>query len=116
MGYATYSEFESPMTGRINYVATRQTTELRDGFIAVGDLRSFLSDNLNNDLWVIGGATVYAETLEAVQELAVTRIAGDFGCTKFFPAFESTFQLITDETPPTEGGLPPIRFQTWRRS
>jgi dihydrofolate reductase len=116
MGYATYLEFESPMAGRTNHVATRRNSELRDGFIAVGDLRSFLSDNLDDDLWVIGGATVYAETLGAVQELALTRIAGDFGCTKFFPTFEAMFQLITDEVPPLVDGVPPIRFQTWRRS
>jgi len=115
MGFATYSEFENPMPGRTNYVATRRTAALRDGFIAVGDLRSFLSDNHDSDLWVIGGATVYAETLEAVQELALTRIAGDFGCTKFFPAFETSFRLIADEAPSTEDGTPPIRFQTWRR-
>jgi dihydrofolate reductase len=116
MGYATYSEFENPMPGRTNYVAMRRTAELRDGFIAVGEVHSFLSGNIENDLWIIGGAAIYAETLEAVQELAVTRIAGDFGCTKFFPAFETTFRLIAEEIPPTEDGTPPIRFQTWRRS
>jgi dihydrofolate reductase len=115
MGYTTYSEFENPMPGGINYVSTRRTAQLRDGFVAVGDLSSFLSDNLDNDLWIIGGATVYAETLQAVQELALTRITGDFSCTKFFPGFETAFELITDESPPTEVGIPSIRFQTWRR-
>jgi dihydrofolate reductase len=116
MGYATYLEFESPMAGRTNYVATRRTSALRDGFIPVGDLHTFFSHNLNDDLWVIGGATIYAETLEWVEELALTRIAGDFQCTKFFPPFETAFRLITDEVPPPVDGIPSIRFEAWRRS
>ena len=115
MGYATYSEFKSPMAGRTNYVATRRTSALRDGFIAVGDLPSFFSHFPDEDLWVIGGAMIYAETLAWVEGLELTRIAGDFGCTKFFPAFETMFRLITDEVPPPVTGVPSIRFQTWRR-
>jgi dihydrofolate reductase len=115
MGYATYTEFENPMPGRTNYVATRRTTELRDGFIPVGDLSSFLSD-ITGDLWIIGGAMVYGVTLALVQELVLTRIDGDFGCTKFFPAFDETFSLVTDEAPPGAQGVPDIRFQTWRRN
>jgi dihydrofolate reductase len=116
MGYATYTEFANPMPGRTNYVATRRTTNLRNGFIPVGDLSSFLSAETTDDLWIIGGAMLYDVTLAAVQELVLTRIDGDFGCTKFFPAFDETFSLVTDETQPSVQGVPDIRFQTWRRN
>jgi len=115
MGYATYTEFASPMPGRTNYVATRRTETLRDGFLPVNDLHSFLADGLEGDLWIIGGASLYATTLEDVQELALTRVAGDFGCTKFFPTFQSTFRLSAEEVPPLAEGIPAIRFQTWER-
>jgi dihydrofolate reductase len=115
MGYATYTEFEKPMPGRTNYVATRRTTSLRDGFIRVGDVSSFLADETTEDLWIIGGAMLYDVTLPSVEELVLTRIDGDFGCTKFFPAFDGTFSLVTDDAPPAVPGVPDIRFQTWRR-
>jgi dihydrofolate reductase len=115
MGYATYAEFETPMPGRTNYVATRRTTALRDGFIPIGDLSAFLS-HVTDDLWIIGGAMLYAVTLDAVQELVLTRVDGDFSCTKFFPPFDTTFSLVTDEPQPTVQGVPDIRFQTWRRN
>jgi dihydrofolate reductase len=114
MGYATYAEFTSPMSGRVNYVATGRTESLRDGFLPISDLHLFLSD-FEGDLWIIGGATLYATTLDVVQELALTRVVGDFGCTKFFPAFDTTFELVTDEAPPPVDGVPAIRFQTWQR-
>jgi dihydrofolate reductase len=115
MGYATHSEFDNPMPGRTNYVATRRTTTLRDGFIPVGDLSSLLSDEAADDLWIIGGAMLYNVTIDATQELELTRVKGDFGCTKFFPAFEDTFVLVEDEASPDVPDVPQIRFQTWRR-
>ncbi len=114
MGFATYAEFSAPMAGRTNYVATGRTETLRDGFIPVKDLSSFFS-GLRGDLWIIGGATLYATTLDVVQEIALTRVAGDFGCTKFFPAFDTMFRLAADEVPPPVEGVPAIRFQRWQR-
>ncbi len=114
MGYATYAEFAGPMSGRTNYVATGQSANLREGFHPAGDLRSFLPE-CTGDLWIIGGATLYATTLDVVQEIALTRVAGDFGCTKFFPAFDTAFRLTAEDVPPVVEGVPAIRFQTWQR-
>jgi dihydrofolate reductase len=116
MGYATYLEFASPMPGRTNYVATRRPAPLRDGFVAVGDLPTFLSGDIAGDLWIIGGAMLYATTLESVQEIELTQVAGDYGCTKFFPAFDAHFRLIAEEVPPAVQGIPAIRFQSWQRN
>jgi dihydrofolate reductase len=114
MGYATYAEFAGPMAGRTNYVATGRTATLRDGFHPVSDLPPFLS-GFKGDLWIIGGATFYATTLDAVAEIALTRVAGDFGCTKFFPPFDTAFRLTDEDVPPLVEGVPAIRFQTWQR-
>jgi dihydrofolate reductase len=115
MGYATYAEFANPMPGRTNYVVTRRTGTLRDGFLPIRDLRAFFIDGFEGDLWIIGGAMLYATTLDEVEELDLTRVAGDFGCTKFFPPFESMFRLSAEEVPPAVEGIPAIRFQTWQR-
>jgi dihydrofolate reductase len=116
MGYCTYREFVSPLPDSTNYVATRRGSVLRDGFVAVDDVESLLTDELTGDLWVIGGAILYASTLPLVHELALTRVDGDFDCTKFFPQFEGMFLLVTDEAVPPSEGVPAIRFQTWQRA
>jgi dihydrofolate reductase len=114
MGYATYAEFAAPMSGRTNYVATGRPGTLREGFVPVNDLDAFLA-GFQGDLWIIGGATLYATTLDVVEEIALTRVAGDFGCTKFFPEFATTFRRTADEVPPPVEGVPAVRFQTWQR-
>jgi dihydrofolate reductase len=114
MGYATYAEFADPMPERVNYVATGRAETLREGFLPVSDLDAFVA-GFEGDLWIIGGAMLFATTLDAVREIALTRVAGDFGCTKFFPAFDTTFRLTADDVPPRAQGVPAVRFQTWQR-
>jgi dihydrofolate reductase len=116
MGSATYREFKAPMPDRVNCVVTRSTAPLRDGFIPVGDVDAFLDAGVAGDLWVIGGATLFAATLHRMEELYLTRVEGDFHCTKFFPQFEDAFDLSTDRAVPAEEGTPAVRFQTWRRA
>jgi dihydrofolate reductase len=115
MGSATYREFKGPMPDRVNYVVTRSPTPLRHGFTPMGDVDAFLDAGVAGDLWVIGGATLFATTLHRMEELYLTRVEGDFHCTKFFPPFEDAFDLSTDRAVPAEEGTPAVRFQTWRR-
>jgi dihydrofolate reductase len=113
MGYATYREIAEPLPDRPNYVATNHATALRDGFLIADDINAFLQGGDVSDIWVIGGATLFASTLDSVQELYLTRVSGDFDCTKFFPVFEPTFHLETDNPSPMVDGTPAIRFQVW---
>ncbi|MGB7050299.1 MAG: dihydrofolate reductase, partial [Acidimicrobiales bacterium] len=92
MGRSTYDEFAAPMLDRKNVVLTRSPDGIRAGFQAVEDLDSFLATQRGSEkLWVIGGAAVYAESIGHAEELYLTRVAGDFDCTKFFPPFEADF-------------------------
>ena len=45
------------------------------------------------DIWVIGGAEIYAQVLPDADELFITQIAANFGCDTFFPDFETMFHL-----------------------
>jgi dihydrofolate reductase len=114
MGFATYVEFERPLPGGTNFVLARPGSSLRDGFAAAEDLAAFFAEPRTGDLWVIGGAKLYELTLGFVEELQLTRVEGDFGCTKFFPPFESAFTMTTDAAYPKAGATPAFRFQTWR--
>ena len=116
MGSATYREFKAPMPDRANCVATRSTAPLRDGFIRVADVDAFLDAGIAGGVWVIGGASLFAATLHRMEELYLTRVEGDFHCTKFFPRFEGSFDLSTDRAVPAQEGTPAVRFQSWRRA
>ncbi len=98
MGYKTYTEFVQPLPNRINLVAVRGGVALREGFRPVLDLEHFLR-SAKVDVWVIGGASLYARALQFADELYLTRLEADFGCTKFFPDFASQFEIL-DSTEP----------------
>jgi dihydrofolate reductase len=91
MGWATYTEFAAPLHGRENFILTSRSKPLRTGFRPIGSLDALVTDHPGQDIWVIGGATVYAETIGEAGELLLTQVVGDFDCTKFFPPYEADF-------------------------
>jgi dihydrofolate reductase len=113
MGYRTYEEFDKPLPERRNLVASAKAESLRAGFERVHDASKFLK-NTKEDVWVIGGAALFASTLDLADELYLTRVKGDFHCTKFFPPFEQDFRLESRSEPQTENGIT-FRFEVWRR-
>ncbi len=114
MGWTTYNEFAAPLHGRENFILTTHSEPLRTGFRPIGSLDELVSDHPDEDIWVIGGATVYAETIGGAGELLLTQVVGDFDCTKFFPPYQADFQLAAHGEDRQEGGIT-YRFETWHR-
>jgi dihydrofolate reductase len=113
MGRATYNEFAAPLHGRDNFVLTAQPGSLRAGFRSVAGLDQLSTDHPGEDIWVIGGAAVYAETINDASELLITQVLADFNCTKFFPAYSAQFVLATQSKDHEDEGIK-YRFETWR--
>jgi dihydrofolate reductase len=114
MGWATYNEFAAPLHERDSFVLTAGPGSLRPGFRAIGSLDQLVTEHPDEDVWVIGGAAVYAETITEADELLLTQVAGDFHCTKFFPPYQTDFQVATQSDDHQDGGTH-YRFETWRR-
>ena len=114
MGWATYNEFAAPLHQRENFVLTADSEPLRKGFRAVGSLDQLAAAHPGEDVWVIGGAAVYAETVGEAEELLLTQVVGDFHCTKFFPPYEAEFQLAF-QGPDQQDAATTYRFETWQR-
>jgi dihydrofolate reductase len=114
MGWATYREFAVPLHQRENFVLTADPAALRTGFRPVVSLDQLAADHPREDIWVIGGATVYAQTIAETDELLLTQVAGDFDCTKFFPPYQGDFGLATASDDHRDGATT-YRFEVWRR-
>ena len=113
MGYTTYTEFKAPLSNRRNFVASSKPGPLREGFELVHDARQLL-ENASGDIWVIGGAGLFASTLDLADELYITQLDGDFNCTKFFPKFDDQFKLKSKSEPQTENGID-FHYEVWVR-
>jgi dihydrofolate reductase len=114
MGRATYDEFAASLHGKENFVLTAGPGPLRAGFQVVGSLDQLGASHPGEDIWVIGGAAVYAETISEAEELLITQVLGDFNCTKFFPNFTDAFRLTIQGDEREDGGVS-YRFETWQR-
>lgn len=104
MGYNTYLEFTEAPKDRKWLVVTDGTEPLREGFEPVTNLEEFMK-NSPEDLWLFGGAGLFAQTIKYADELHITHVEGDFNCTKFFPEFEDDFTLVEKGKPQQENDI-----------
>lgn len=97
MGYKTYQVIGHTLSGRINYIVSREHQgEEIEGAILISDLSKFIND-FSKDIWVIGGAQIYSQTIDRADEVYLTKIDKDFGCDQFFPRLPRKFKLIFAE-------------------
>ena len=115
MGWATYDEFAAPLHERENDVLTADATPLRTGFRSVGSVDQLVREHPDEEVWMIGGATVHTETISEADALVLTQVVGDFTCTKFFPPYEADFRLGDPEARSSTMADSAYRFEVWRR-
>lgn len=114
MGFGLYKELTKPYPGGSNYVATTDpNVKLRDGFKPVTDAVAFLND-YKGDIWDMGGALLFASTIDLVEELYITQLEGDFKCTKFFPEYKDSFERVSRSPAYQENGVT-YYFEVWKR-
>lgn len=120
MGRKTWDSLPNkfkPLPGRYNVVLTKNTsfastlitdqslvnssTSLDD---AIELLKTKKSKGEIENIWVIGGSSVYEEALNSplCDKVYVTEVFRDFTCDTFFPSLGDNFKLIEDPRYPTE--------------
>lgn len=103
MGQKTFDVIGHPLPERRNYVLTHQMKP-GDGVIYVQDLDKFFNEQ-TEDIWVIGGASVFEQTIVVADELYLTQIEADFACDQFFPEYEHVFELKSQSDLHTDNGF-----------
>lgn len=111
MGRKTYEVIGHPLRERRNIVLSDKPEEI-EGVEVFTDLREAL--HAAEDVWVIGGASIFKQTMNAADELYITRIDSNFDCELFYPEFEQDFVLASRSEPQHENGLN-FRFEVWKR-
>ena len=104
-----------PLPGRSNIVVTRQTNLNQTGLEPAPNLREALQFCENSpQVWIIGGAQIYAQALPLADELVVTEIDADIPGDAFAPAIGADWQEVAREPFNSSTGLRGA-FVTWRR-
>lgn len=114
MGRKTFDDIGHTLPDRRNFVASRQQPLSSPDITYIPDAPTFVGE-YHGDLWVIGGAEIFVQTLDLMEELYITRVSGEYGCTVFFPSFASDFRRISRSPVRTENGIN-YHFEIWKRA
>jgi len=90
MGRKTFESIGKPLDGRANLILSKQENYQPQGCHVFQSLESALetAKTLGDELFIIGGATLYEMTLPLAQKLYLTQIQTEFEGDTFFPNFD----------------------------
>lgn len=117
MGENTLLSFpgSKPLKNRTNIVLSQDPTHNYEGVINVHTFEDFLAKigyySKNETVFVIGGASIYRQTLPYVDEVFLTKVNKDGEAEVFFPNLDEMpeFECIDKGTPIMDGDIE-IRF------
>ncbi len=94
MGRRTMESIGKPLPRRHNVVITSQPNLPAPGFTVINGLDELDGLPDKGELFIIGGAQLFAETLPACCELLLTHVKGDYAGDTFLPPFEQLFEPV----------------------
>lgn len=109
--WASIPENRRPIPGRINIVLSRNPdiSSYPKNVLVCKSLEEAIASTMSGDLqgkveniWIIGGGSVYKEALESpnCDKLYLTEVKNKFECDAFFPGIPKNFQQVGDENVP----------------
>jgi dihydrofolate reductase len=106
MGRKTFESIGKPLPGRITVVVSRDRNLKIDGCTVAHSLQEAVAACANDpQIFVVGGADIYAQALELADTLFITEIQQDVEGDAYFPEFdrlgwvETSREIHRQETP-----------------
>ena len=106
------------MPNRTHVIITRQKDYVHEGCIVVQDLEKAIAVcPKNEDLFVIGGGEIYAQSILFADQLDITRVHHSFDADVYFPEINPEIWELTSEVfnAKDEKHLYDYTFQTFVR-
>ncbi|MDD3480640.1 MAG: dihydrofolate reductase [Patescibacteria group bacterium] len=106
MGQKTFESIGRPLPGRTNIVLCKEGVS-NEGCITVNSIPEAIRRAKsvdNEEVFIIGGGSIYAQTLELADRLYLTLVEGDYGADTYFPEYEHLFKnLVFSESGESNG-------------
>lgn len=91
MGRKTFESIGKPLPGRTTVVVTRDRTLLIEGCLMAHSLPEAIAACANNEhIFIVGGAEIYTQSLDYVDNLYITEIQQEVDGDAHFPAFDQS--------------------------
>ena len=123
MGENTLLSFpgSKPLKNRTHIVLSADPTHNYEGVINVHSFEEFLNTiseySSKEDVYIIGGASIYNQTLPYVDEVLLTKVHADGGAEVFFTNLDEldNFEIVNSSEPVMDGEIE-IQFLTYRNN
>ena len=119
MGRKTWDSLPArfrPLPGRTNVVITRQPDWQAPGALPAASLAGALAQcSQSEEVWVIGGAQIYAQAEPLARRIEVTEIAQDFDGDAFAPPLGEEWRETARQAHVSSHGLP-FSFVTFEKA
>ena len=121
MGENTLLSFpgSKPLKNRTHIVLSQDPTHNYEGVINVHTFDDFITKikeyEKEDTVYIIGGASIYRQTLPYVDQVLLTKVNADGGAEVFFVNLDENpdFECVDEGTPMMDGDLE-IRFTTYK--
>jgi dihydrofolate reductase len=105
-----------PLPGRTNIVITRQTDWSAEGATRASSLEQAIELCAGHaQVWVMGGAQIYAQALPLAQQVVMTQIELDVPGDAHAPVLDASWREVSRDSHTTDAGLA-YSFVTFHRS
>jgi dihydrofolate reductase len=96
MGRSTFESIGRPLPNRVNIVLTKNNKLSLDNVITCNNLEEAIEiakknidkyNNYNDEICIIGGASIYAQSIDLANKMYISIIKGDYIGDTYFPEF-----------------------------
>ncbi|MEG1673201.1 MAG: dihydrofolate reductase [Alistipes sp.] len=99
MGRKTWESLGRPLPNRTNVVITRQNLEIEGCRVVHSLAEAVALFAADEEVFIIGGAQIYAEALAVADKFYLTRVFHDYQGDTCFPAWDdATWTLVSSES------------------
>jgi len=89
MGRNTFESIGKSLPDRKNIVVTQDPNFQAEGVTIVNSIEDAIDKAGHGDVFVIGGAQIFNQTIDLADKLYLTKVVGDFNCDTFFPDYSN---------------------------
>jgi len=99
MGRKTFESFPKPLPNRTHVIITRQKDYKAEGCIIVDSIEKAIEKcPKNEELFIIGGAQIYQQSMDFADKIELTRVHASFEADAYFPEINlNQWKLIFEE-------------------
>ena len=99
MGQLTFESIGMPLPKRLNIVLSLEKNYKAEGVTVASSIEEGINIAKKNDediIFIIGGASIYKQTIDLIDRLYITEVEGEYEADTFFPDYSQFTKVISE--------------------